>query len=293
MMRPVFWMPFLILLMTGCERDIEFKLDDASAKLVVEATIENDRPPLVVLTRSVGFFSNLSLPVLAQTFVNNADVFVSNGTLTHKLKEYTVTLAPGINFYYYSIDSTNLSTAFLGQFNTSYTLKVIASGQEYNASTTIPSITRQIDSVWWKPVVGTSDSTKALVMVKATDPPGYGDYIRYFTSINNGPFLPGERSVWDDLFIDGTTYEIQVEPGFDRNDPKAEKEFFSRGDTINFKLSNIDKGTFDFWRTWEFSIQSIGNPFSTPIKVLGNISNGALGYFGGYASQYRTLIIPQ
>jgi hypothetical protein len=282
-----------MLLLTACERDIEFKLDDAEPKLVVEATIENDQPPLVVLTRSVGFFSNLSLPALAQTFVNNAEVFVSNGTLTHKLKEYTVALAPGINFYYYSIDSSNLSTAFFGQLNTNYSLKVVTAGKEYTAQTSIPSITRQIDSIWWKPVAGGTDSEKVAVMVRATDPPGYGDYIRYFTSINNGPFLPGERSVWDDLFIDGTTYEIQVEPGFDRNDDKAEKQFFFKGDTVNFKLSNIDKATFDFWRTWEFSIQSIGNPFSTPIKVTGNISNGALGYFGGYASQYRTLIIPQ
>jgi hypothetical protein len=43
----------------------------------------------------------------------------------------------------------------------------------------------------------------------------------------------------------------------------------------------------------EFSYASVGNPFSTPTKVMSNISNGALGYFGGYASQYRTLIIPQ
>ena len=130
-------------------------------------------------------------------------------------------------------------------------------------------------------------------MVKATDPPGFGDYIRYYTKINEQPFYNSERSVFDDLFIDGTTYELQVEPGFDRNADDPEKQFFNKGDTVIFKLSNIDKTTFDFWRTWEFSIQSIGNPFSTPVKVLGNISNGALGYFGGYASQYHSLIIPQ
>jgi len=59
------------------------------------------------------------------------------------------------------------------------------------------------------------------------------------------------------------------------------------------KLCNIDKATYDFWRTFEFNFQSIGNPFSSPIKVLGNISGNALGYFGGYAAQYRTLIIPK
>ncbi|MGB8193468.1 MAG: DUF4249 family protein, partial [Chitinophagaceae bacterium] len=53
-----------------------------------------------------------------------------------------------------------------------------------------------------------------------------------------------------------------------------------------------DKATFDFWRTMEFSYASIGNPFSSPTKVLGNVK-GALGYFGGYAVQYKTIIIPK
>jgi hypothetical protein len=41
----------------------------------------------------------------------------------------------------------------------------------------------------------------------------------------------------------------------------------------------------------EFSYANIGNPFGSPTKVLSNISNGALGYFGGYAPQFRTIII--
>jgi hypothetical protein len=130
-------------------------------------------------------------------------------------------------------------------------------------------------------------------MVRATDPPGFGDYIRYFTKINKGPFLPPMNSTYDDLFIDGTTYELQVSPGVDRNTGKRDENLFNRGDTVVFKVSNIDKATFDFWRTMEYSYNSVGNPFSTPTKVLGNISNNALGYFGGYASQYHTLIIPK
>jgi len=71
-----------------------------------------------------------------------------------------------------------------------------------------------------------------------------------------------------------------------------EYSFFNRGDTVTVKFTNIDKATFDFWRTMEFSYSSIGNPFSSPTKVLGNVKN-ALGYFGGYAVQYKSLIIPK
>lgn len=131
-------------------------------------------------------------------------------------------------------------------------------------------------------------------MIKATDPPGYGDYIRYYTKRNSEPFYPALNSVFDDQIIDGTSYEVEVERGVDRNkELEDDYSFFDRGDTVLFKLSNIDKATFDFWRTVEYSYSSIGNPFSSPTKVMGNISNGALGYFGGYASQFRSIIIPR
>jgi hypothetical protein len=67
--------------------------------------------------------------------------------------------------------------------------------------------------------------------------------------------------------------------------------FFRLGDTVTVKFTNIDKTTYDFWRTMEYSYSSIGNPFSSPTKVLGNIHGGALGYFGGYAVQYKSLVI--
>jgi hypothetical protein len=282
------------LALFGCEKKIDFKLKDAEPKLVVEASIENGVPPIVTLTKSVGYFSDLTPQLLVQSFVHGSDVFVSNGTLTHKLKEYSVAVAPGINFYYYSIDSTNLSTAFIGQLNHTYSLKVIADGKEYTSNTTIPKITKQIDSLFWKKAPASSDTNKVVVSVKATDPPGFGDYIRYYTKINSqANYYPPVNSVYYDLFIDGTTYEIQIQPGFDRNADSTDKDFFFKGDTIIFKVSNIDRTTFNFWRTWEYSYSSIGNPFATPNKILGNISNNALGYFAGYASQYKTLIIPK
>ena len=277
----------------SCEKKIDFKLKDEDPKLVVEATIENGQPPIAILTKSVGYFSKITNQLLAQSFVHGAEVIVSNGTLSHKLIEYPVPVGNGITLYYYSIDSSNLATAFLGQLNHQYSLRILTEGKEYTSSTTIPNTTKKIDSLWWKPAPTGVDTSKVVVMVKVTDPPGYGDYIRYLTKTNKQPaYLAPVNSVFDDLFIDGTTYEVQIQPGFDRNSDSTEKDFFFRGDTVNFKISNINKTTFDFWRTWEFSYSSVGNPFSTPTKVLGNISNNALGYFGGYATQFRTIIIP-
>ena len=294
------WLRLFFMLMgpfvftTGCERDIEIKLVDEKPKLVVEATIENNEPPVVLLSKSYNYFSAITPQLLASGFVRGAEIFVSNGVQTHKLREYARALPGGFNIYYYSIDSSNLATAFVGEFNRQYTLRIVAEGEEYTATTTIPNPTKRIDSVWWKPAPPQADSNQVTIMVRATDPPGFGDYIRYFTKRNSQPFLPPTNSAYDDLFVDGTTYELPVEPGVDRNTTITDKDrFFLRGDTVVMKLSNIDKATYDFWRTMEFSYRSVGNPFSTPVKVLSNIRGNALGYFGGYASQYRTLIIPK
>ena len=137
-------------LFTACEKSASFKLDEAAPKLVVEATIENGQPAVVYLSKSLGYFSLINQSILANSFVHNAEVYVSNGTLTHKLKEYIVPIGGGYNFYYYSIDSSNLTTAFVGQLNKTYSLRIVWDGKEYAATTHIPNITRHIDSLFWR-----------------------------------------------------------------------------------------------------------------------------------------------
>ncbi len=286
--------PFIAFLFSSCEKSVDFKLDTVEPKLVVEANIENGQAPVVYLSQSLNYFSKVNLDILANSFVHNAEVYVSNGTLTHKLKEFAIPLGNGYNFYYYSNDPSSPSNAFTGQLNKQYSLRIIADGKEYTASTTIPGITRRIDSLFWKPAPPGNTPEKVALMVRAYDPPGFGDYIRYFTKRNSEPFYAGLISVYDDQVIDGSTYEVQVERGVDRNENHPEGfTFFDKGDTVTLKVCNIDKSTFDFWRTMEYTYSSVGNPFSSPTKVVGNINGGALGYFGGYASQYKTIIIPK
>ena len=291
-MKNLLWFLPLIFV-SSCEKAVTFHLNETEPKLVVEATIENNQPPIVILSKSIGYFSTIDPNILQNSFVHNAEVYVSNGILTHKLKEYAIDFGGGYFGYYYSTDSSSLATAITGKLNTQYSLRIVAESKEYTAITHIPNITKRIDSLWWRPPPAGNDSNEVEVMIRVTDPPGYGDYIRYFTKRNKEPFYPGINSVFDDQVIDGTTYTLQVERGWDRNsNPDDRTAFFLKGDTVTFKLSNIDKATYDFWRTMEFSYASVGNPFSTPTKVLTNVSGNALGYFGGYASQFKTIIIP-
>lgn len=283
---------FLFFSFISCEKTVEFDIINPEPKLVVEATIENDTYPIVLLSNSLNYFSTLDLNQIQNSFVHNATVSITNGTKTHLLKEYSIPLSAGYTLHYYSVDSSNLATAFKGELNKRYSLSISVNNKIYLATTTIPNITKRIDSLWARTVPGFFDPNKRALMIKATDPPGFGDYARYFTKRNSEPFYPGLNSVFDDQVIDGSTYSVEVERGVDRNIPRNDGfSFFNKTDTVTFKLSNIDKSTYDFWRTMEYTYSTIGNPFSSPTKVLGNISNGALGYFGGYASQIKIIII--
>lgn len=293
-MKHLFCLIAASLILISCEKGVTFELDEPAPKLVVEATIESGGLPAVILSKSQNYFAQITPAILAASFVHNAEVYMSNGTVTNKFKEFSFSLPNGDNFYYYTPDQSNPSNVFSGRENTQYSLRIVVDGKEYTATTRIPTITRRIDSLFSKPAAGSNDPNKAVVMVRVTDQPGFGDYIRYFTKRNSEGYYPAFNSVFDDQVIDGSTYEVEVERGVDRTrDLPDDYTLFEKGDTVTFKLCQIDKPTFDFWRTMEFSYTNIGNPFGSPTKVLSNISNGALGYFGGYAPQFRTIIIPR
>jgi len=276
----------------SCEKDINFNLKESEPVLTVDAQIENGRAPVVVLTKSFSYYQKIDPLLLAGSFVRNAEVYMSNGIRTHRLKEYAVPLVPGILAYYYSTDSSNMATAFEGELNKSYTLRIVAEGKEYNAVTDIPAQVNFPDSLWFKRAPQNPDTNKRVLYMRATDPPGRGNFVRYFTKKNSEPFWPGEN-VFDDQVIDGSTYEIQLPQGINRNNPpKEDSSFYKRGDIVTLKFCAINKASYNFWNTWEFAYQSIGNPFAQPNKVLGNISNGALGIFIGYGAGYKTLIAP-
>ncbi|MFI5124608.1 MAG: DUF4249 domain-containing protein [Chitinophagales bacterium] len=295
MLRLVLFTLGLLPVFSSCEKNISIKLQPASTDLVVDASIENGQFPTVYLSTSISYFSQADPAALSGFFVHHAKVSMNNGSITAQLKEDSLLNdSTHSMIYYYSFKTGDTSQKFVGSFNHQYNLEITVGDKTYTASTSITSINKRIDSLWWVRAPGSGDSDDVVVKARITDPAGLGDYTRYYTSVNYGPFYPGLQSVFDDQITDGTIYSVNVDRGVDRNLTINfdEYSFFSKGDTVQIKLANIDKATYDFWRTMEYNYQSIGNPFSSPIRVISNISNGGLGYFGGYAAQYASLIIP-
>lgn len=286
--------PFFILvalIFSACEKDINIHPPSHEQQLVVEGRFENGLFPAVVLTHSLNYFSQVDTDVLLNTFVHNAVVTVSNGNKTMTLKERSISTGQGKLFAYVP-DNSQPANNFKGEVGGKYTLRINADNKAYESVTTIPPNGLVLDSLWWALVKLDNDSNMARLWVRVKDSPAMGNYGRYFTKRNSEPFLPGLNSVVDDQLVNGTTFEIPVDAGVNKNErlDLDTYAFFNIGDTVTMKFCNIDKATWDFWRTLDFAFNSNGNPFSSPTKILGNVP-GALGYWGGYTVTYKTIII--
>ncbi|MGN7821168.1 DUF4249 domain-containing protein [Chitinophaga sp. 22536] len=280
-----------VILLSACEKDITVNLQQQEQSLVVEGKFESNQYPQVVLTRSLGYFSQIDTAALLASFVHKAVVTVSDSVRTMTLRE-TIVEIPGLGPVFAYTPDTAQPSVFKGKAGNQYTLRITADNKSYEAVTTIPLQNFHLDTIWWRRTRQGDDTLKARLWARITDAATPGNYARYFTRTNKGPFLAGLNSTLDDQVVNGTTFEIPVDAGVDKSkrvDPET-NGFFNRGDTVTLKFCNIDKATYTFWRALDFAYSSNGNPFASPTKIMGNVP-GAIGYWGGYAVTYKTVII--
>ncbi len=289
-MRLLFSFLLLVAILSSCEKNIDFNLKQQEPLLVVDGRIETGEYPIVFLSKSLGYFQTFSQQAILGSLVNDADVFITVGGTEQKMKLYNQVIAPGVAIPFYSSD-TMLPNPLRGIAGRAYTMRIVQGGKTYSSTTNIPNFNASLDSAWVVRRPNDPDTLSRNLFLRITDPAGRGNYVRYFTRTNSRPYLPGENSVFDDQIIDGTTFDVQLSPGIDRNNPiSSDSNYFKKGDSISLKFCDVDKATYTFWNTWEFSYQSIGNPFAQPNKVIGNINNGALGAFCGYAVRYYNFV---
>lgn len=288
-----------ISLFFSCEKEVKIDLNTGDPRLVVEGGIENDLPPFVLLTRSIGYFSTIDLSTLQNSFVHDAQVFVTVNNKTVRLKEYSIDTGNNGNlfFYYGLVDLKNPvlpppDSLILGEFEKEYKLTIIADGKTYESYTKIPTPT-PIDSVLTTiPDRPDPDPDSRVLKVYFTDPDTPGNYLRYYTQRNSEPMYPALNSVFPDEVINGKHFFSE----FPLAEPRStEKPFDSLGlcypgDTVILKWCAIEKQVYNFWSTYEYALGTLGSPFATPIQVESNISNNALGVWAGYGAIYKTII---
>ncbi len=297
--KVILFLACLSLCIWSCEKEVEFNLEDSEPKLVVEGSIEEGLPPIVILTKSLGFFSKIDLSSLENSFLHGAEITVSDDQNTVVLKEYEIR-NNGFSYFIYSVDSSDINAMnFLGTFGKEYHLNIKLNNKEFTASTSIP-FPKPFDSLWSKipdeAEMPEDYPDSRLLYAQFTDPDTLGNYFRFFTKRNSEDFLAPLYSTYNDEISNGTKMEMQINSGFQRGDSlnRDTYGYFYKGDTVVVKWSAIDKNTYYFWNTLEFSSGTSGNPFAAPIKVTSNIKgDDVLGIWGGYGSVYDTLIIQE
>ncbi len=297
----------LTFLFSSCEQEFVPEINNAAPDIVVEGYIEageNVIPPYIELTRSTPFYNKIDSSTINNLFVHDAIVKVKNdqkeytftelcyNNLTYEQKKIFSQLlnvnldSAGLNFCVYVEPTFQLK----GEVGKTYTLNIKVENKEISASTTIPQYVK-LDSLWFTQPPGTPSDTLRQLYCYITDPKGIPDYYRYFTAVNNGPFITGFSSVTDDKFFDGLYFKFALQKAEPRNGVFNQTTYglFHVGDTANIKWTNIDKAHYDFWKTLEFNRRNQG-PFSSYTRIKTNI-NGGLGIWGGYSTGTYKLIV--
>jgi len=273
----------LLLTIVSCEDSLDFSVENYQQSLVIEGWIEQDKYPVVVLTRSSAYFAKIDSNAIRDLVVTTAKVTVSDG-----IKSEILTLKKNDNFFPpYIYEGTEL----LGQEGKSYHLTVESQGRIYQASTHIPA-RPIIDSLWFSLEEG-KDSL-GYIYGRYQDNPNEENYYRTFTWRKDidKKYIPVYLSATGDLYFNGKEFTFSLLRGSESFSEITDDIYFKVGDTVRVKFCSIDRAHFDFWRTIERELYTVGNPFSSSgNQVISNLGDGALGVWGGYGASYYQIVL--
>ncbi|UII20166.1 DUF4249 domain-containing protein [Fulvivirga ligni] len=262
-----------ITVLFSCDDPIDLDTKQAEPVMVIEGLVTNEEHTQYVrVTKSVSFYSDQS-----NQPITNATVVVSDDQ--GNVYNYSYSDNGG---YYIS------DVAYAGEIGRVYSLVVNAEGEEYTASdklvrvTTIDSLTVEIDEEEYEDPEDEGNYYEVLLYTK--EPQDTEDYY-LFKFYRNGDLMRDEVTdiyYSDDEFlaenIDGITT-----PGY-----------FSLGDTATVEMYSISLNGFKYYSDLTNLLNSDGGLFGPPpVNPLGNISNGAMGFFQVSAVDRSSILIKE
>ena len=249
----------LLAMMTiSCEKEIDVNLRSVDPILVIEGKVMEDSLVKVRLTTTKDFYSENEFPP-----VTKAEVIVSDNSGNKE----TLILNP---------DGWYTTNGIKGVIGKSYLLTVIHEGKTYTATSTMPSLVK-IDSIMFQQLPILDYPFPILCF---SDPSGEeNQYYRYIVYVNDKRIKRNRETISAE-FVDGYPLKQIVSLFFDQSED--DKKELEKGDVITIDLYSIDKGTYLFFETLGDIENSLNNPTT-------NISGGALGYFGAYPMDRKTI----
>jgi hypothetical protein len=266
------------IIFASCTERIDIQLNDSYTRLVVDGAITSDTMAHTVrLTKTSSYYYNLPAPA-----VTGARVSITDGESIFDLHE----------------DSSGVyrtDPSVYGLNNHTYTLNVelanpVGGYSSYSASSTLNPIAT-IDSIsllfhddWSKNGIW---EIKCYVL----EPPTV-DFYRFLVSLNSN-ILTDTLNEWfitDDKFINGN-YTNGLPIGY--LDQGSTDQMVKAGDTVGVEINNIEKGYYNFIMNAQTELFGSNPLFSgPPANIVGNINNGAVGYFAAYSVTRSNAIVP-
>ena len=307
-----------IILLSSCEKEITVDLPYTDPQLVVNGTIEPGRAPIVVLTRTAGYFDPTDYASLLGTFVQGATITIDDGNGPVQLDQICGAAIPpellidaasliGLDPLVVQFGNlciyTKLDGSLNGAIGRTYALNVSAEGKTATSTTKLPNAV-VLDSLWFKLAQqDAGDDSLGYVWTRLSDPDTMGNAYRFMTRRislrSNGrqedpTFIGAIGSAFYDKFINGQTldfFNVRGRQAFNSNeeDENEESGKFKVGDTVAVKFVSIGYTEYDFYQTFEANVSSQGDLFSTPANARTNISGG-IGIWAGWAPSYDTVV---
>lgn len=269
---------YIILLLTvafsftSCEEVINVDLNTAKPRLVIDAALKWEKGTdgaiqKIKLSTTTGYFDQ-NIPK-----VSGANVFVTNQT--NDVFNFVETL-PNSGEY--------ICTTFIPVIEATYTLTVIQNGNTYTATEKLKPVV-PIDKIEQRNDGGFGGKN-IEVKVFYTDNGTRNDFYLFRAKLSTYQ-IPSYRVSRDEFYQGNQIFSI-----YSNEDIKS-------GDTIDFTLSGISEGYFNYMQVLlSIAGSAGGSPFqSPPATVRGNIINNndienyALGFFSVSETNHEIYIV--
>jgi hypothetical protein len=250
----------IVIMLSSCEKVIEFPLNTTEKRVVLQA----------FLTDTAGV-NNVKITTTADFSAPNRFIPITGAQVT-----VTDNLNNSVTFTQRA-DSTYGNTNFRGVPGRTYTMKIVTGGKEYTAVSILPLRRVAIDSLTVSETVNPGNATPTKnIDCYFTDPINVKNYYRFVFSRNSRNARDIE--IDEDQFYDGqpNTYTLS-------------SDSLKRNDIVVIEMQCIDKAAFNYF----FTLQSLTNDESAaPANPNSNWNNGALGYFSAYTYNRRRIVVP-
>ncbi|WP_316818924.1 DUF4249 domain-containing protein [Pedobacter nyackensis] len=247
------------LLLSGCEKVIELKLDNSAPVLVIDGGISDQNENQVV---KISRTNNFTEPNKFNG-VSGAKVVVTrpNGS--------TVTYNEVSQGIYQSVKTRGVP-------GNMYVLNVTLEGKTYTASSTMPGRV-VLDSLTFKQFnfFSTKDT---YVAVNYNDPAAFQNQYRYILTVKG---KIEEDMVSEDRFNNGNSVSDVI---------YYEVEDLGAGEKLDVEFQCIDRNVYRYFYSLGQN-NGRGGPPVAPSNPVSNFNNGALGIFNAYTSSKRSVVI--